>query len=75
MEMDAAERKAHARINSLADSFSLSFTHNAGGGEFFNEQLGSCQIHMQNYADDLKTLEAWLRVNFNLELPEIEERP
>lgn len=69
MNLDEAEKKAHSQLNSLANQYNLSFMHNPGGGEFYNTELGRCQVYLQNYVEDLAKVEAWLKENYKIEWP------
>jgi hypothetical protein len=48
-------------IRALAAKHRLSFTFNPGGGEFYRDDLGRCQIHTYDDAEDLGRLRAWLK--------------
>ena len=52
----------HNRMIALKTKHRLSFTHNPGGGAFYRDDLGDCQIDdYGDYKADHARLLAWLR--------------
>lgn len=48
------------KLTGLAKDFGLSFTHNPGGGEFYKEDWGRCQISTYDDYDDLVNVLEWI---------------
>ncbi len=51
---------ARAGMSLLAHRHRLGFVQNPGGGEFFKEGWGRCQIGMCDDDEDLATLKQWV---------------
>ena len=52
----------HDAMGRLKANYSLSYTHNPGGGEFYHSDIAdTCQIGCQDDKEDFERLIAWLK--------------